>query len=83
MKSWWNMIRIRGIVIPVEWDEKGNVISVAISSQDEDEYLIENQEKGQELRAFSREEVEVFGVLTEEGDRKRIKVKRYNLKKRK
>jgi hypothetical protein len=83
MKSWWKMIRIRGIVIPVEWDERGNVISVAISSQDEDEYLIENQEKGQELRAFSREEVEVFGVLTEEGDRKRIKVKRYNLKKRK
>jgi hypothetical protein len=77
------MIRIRGIVIPVEWDERGNVISVAISSQDEDEYLIENQEKGRELRAFSREEVEVFGVLTEEGDRKRIKVKRYNLKKRK
>lgn len=76
------MIRIRGIVIPVEWDEKGNILSVAISSRDEDEYFVSNRDKGQELRALSREEVEVFGVLTEEDDRKWITVKRYNLKRR-
>ncbi len=76
------MIRIRGIVIPVEWDEKGNVVSVAISSHDEDEYFVDHKDKGQELKALSREEVEVFGELTDDGDRKIVSVKRYKLKKR-
>ena len=57
---------IRGIIIPADWDEKGNVFAVALSTYDEVEYLIENNEKGKELEAFIREEVEMRGILREE-----------------
>ncbi len=71
---------IRGIVIPVEWDEKGNVLAVAVSTYDEVEYLIENHEKENELKALIREEVEVGGILREEKNRLIIKIKEYRLK---
>jgi hypothetical protein len=75
-----NPVTIRGIVIPVDWDEKGNVVAVAVSTYDEVEYLIENHEKEKELKAFIREEVEVSGILTEEKNRLIIKIKEYRLK---
>jgi len=37
---------IRGIVIPVDWDENGNVLAAAISSPDEQVYFIELDKKG-------------------------------------
>lgn len=40
---------VRGILIPVDWDEKGNVLAAAISGLDEQEYLIEQDEEGKEL----------------------------------
>ncbi len=71
---------IRGIVIPVGWDEKGNVDAAAISTYDEDEYLIDNHDKGRELLALIREEVEVSGILREEKNRLIMKIKEYRLK---
>ena len=41
-----NLLSIRGIVIPADWDEEGNVVAVAVSGFDEVEYLVENNEKG-------------------------------------
>ena len=58
-----NLITIRGIVIPVDWDEKGKVVGVAISTFDEDEYVVERGEKGAELKRFIRQEVEISGIL--------------------
>ena len=75
-----NPITIRGIVIPADWDEKGNVVAVAVSTYDEVEYLIENHESEKELKAFIREEVEVSGILREEKNRLIIKIKEYSLK---
>jgi hypothetical protein len=75
-----NPVTIRGIVIPADWDEKGNVVAVAVSTYDEVEYLIENHEKEKELKAFIREEVEVSGILTEEKNRLIIKIEEYRLK---
>ena len=75
-----NLVRIRGIIIPADWDEKGNVVAVAVSTYDEVEYLIENNEKGKELNAFIREEVEVSGILKKEKNRLIIKGKEYRLK---
>jgi hypothetical protein len=40
---------IKGIVIPVDWDEKGKVVTAAISTQTEDEYVIHKNYKGKEL----------------------------------
>ena len=75
-----NLVTIRGIVIPADWDEKGNVVAVAVSTYDEVEYLIENHEKEKELKAFIREEVEVSGILREEKNKPIMKIKEYRLK---
>ena len=79
-KEGTDLITIRGIIIPADWDEKGNVVAVAISTYDEVEYLIENHEKEKELKAFIREEVEVSGILKEEKNRLIIKGEEYRLK---
>ena len=75
-----NPVTIRGIVIPADWDEKGNVVAVAVSTYDEVECLIENHEKETELKAFIREEVEISGILKEEKNRLIMKIKEYRLK---
>lgn len=69
---------IRGIVIPAEWDEHGNVISLAISTPSEEEFLIEDNEKAKELRRHMHEEVEVHAAVVEDVEgNKRIMVKGY------
>jgi len=72
---------VRGIVIPVDWDEEGNAFAVAISSPDEQEYVIEQDEKGKELLEFIRHEIEVDGVVRKAiKGRKTITVRSYRLK---
>ncbi len=69
---------IRGIVIPAEWDEHGNVISLAISTPSEEEFLIEDNDKAKELRRHMHEEVEVHAAVVEDVEgNKRIMVKGY------
>jgi hypothetical protein len=77
-----NLVTIRGIVIPADWDEEGNVTAVAVSTYDEVEYFVENHEKTKELKTVIREEVEVGGILSEGKNRLIIKVKEYRLKPR-
>jgi len=74
------LITIRGIVIPVDWDEKGKVVAAAISTHNEDEYLIDNDYKGEKLLHFVQEEVEVSGIARKNKDKKTITVKKYILK---
>lgn len=66
-----NLITIRGIIIPVDWDEKGRVVGIAISTFNEDEYLVEQGQKGAELMRFIRQEVEISGIL-KRGENSRI-----------
>lgn len=70
---------VRGLIIPVDWDQEGNVVELALSSYDEREYRIEKQDKGIELFKFIREEVEVTGSIVEEKGKKTFKVKEYTL----
>jgi hypothetical protein len=71
----------RGIVIPVDWDEEGNALAVAILGAGEQEYMIEQDEKGKELLEFIRHQVEVDGVVREAiKGRKTVTVKSYRLK---
>jgi hypothetical protein len=71
---------VHGIVIPVRWDDRGNVLTVGISTHDEEEYLVEIQGKGRELFQFVRKEVEAYGLVRREAGKKIISVERYNLK---
>jgi len=59
------LITIRGIVTPVDWDEKGNVVATAISTHTEEEYLVINDSKGKELLNLIQEAVEVSGLVRE------------------
>ncbi|MBU4344639.1 MAG: hypothetical protein L6247_08345 [Desulfobacteraceae bacterium] len=72
---------VRGIVIPVDWDENGNVLAAAISSPDEQVYFIELDKKGKKMLELIRRGIEVSGVVRKiiKG-RKTITVKSYRLK---
>jgi hypothetical protein len=64
----------------MEWDKKGNVIAVAISTINEEEYVIDNNEKGEEMIKFIQKEVEVRGEVKEdEAGKKRIVVQNYKV----
>ena len=77
-----NLTTIKGIVIPVDWDEKGSVVALSISTPNEDEYLIDKDHlKGKELLHLIQEEVEVSGIVREDEDKKIIAVEKYILKK--
>ena len=66
----------------MDWDEKGNVVAAAISTNDEDEYFIDkDHHKGEELLHLIQEEVEVSGVARENENKKIIAVQDYILRK--
>jgi len=73
-------ITIRGLIVPSEWDDTGNVISISISAFNEDEYLIDKDSVSKKLLSYMREGVEVSGFVREEEGIKRIKIKKYRIK---
>ena len=75
-------ITIQGLIIPVDWDEKGEVISIAVYTFDEDEYRIEKDEIGQRLMPFLREEIEIRGVYRLDNGKKIIRVTDYRIHRR-
>jgi hypothetical protein len=79
MRAEEKLTSINGIIVPVDWDEKGNVIAAAISCQDELEYQLDNNKKGSELLSLVQEEVEAVGIVREKGNRKVITVTEYQL----
>ncbi|MBU2499392.1 MAG: hypothetical protein KKE57_10860 [Proteobacteria bacterium] len=70
---------IVGYVIPKEWDNEDNVISISVSTNDDD-YLVELNKLGEELFDFLDEDVEITGIVREDKDgTKRIKVTSYEV----
>ena len=62
------MICLEGIIIPVAWDNKGNVVDLAIATRDEREYLITDKDQIARLKPLLRQEVELKGsVHTKKG----------------
>jgi hypothetical protein len=80
--SLYETAMIRGILIPAGWDEKGNIIAIAVSAFDEEVYHIENDEKGRQLMPLIREEIEVKGTIIQEDSLRKIRVDNYIIKKR-
>ena len=71
---------VRGLVIPVDWDEKGNVTATAISTHLEEEFLVDQNAWGEALLAFLRQRVKVSGsVVQKEDGKKVITVNRYEV----
>ena len=76
-----DMLKIRGVVVPRTWDENGRVVDITILTHDEDEYRVENDGRGKELKAFIRENVEVSGTVRPADGIKVIHVKKIRLHK--
>ena len=71
---------VRGLVIPVDWDDKGNVTATAISTHLEEEYLVDQDAWGEALLAFLRQRVKVSGSVALKKDGKKvITVKKYEV----
>ena len=68
------MINIKGIIIPVNWDAKGNVIGLAVATRKEEEYFIEDDGKASKLISYLRQEVKISGVLKNKDGKKIIKI---------
>lgn len=79
MKAGGKLSTLRGVIIPVDWDESDNAISVAISGNDEKEYHVSKDEMGKQLLALIQQEVEVSGVVREKEDKRLITVREYSL----
>jgi hypothetical protein len=71
---------VRGLVIPVDWDDKGNVTATAISTHLEEEFLVDQNVWGEALLAFLRQRVKVSGsVALKEDGKKVITVNKYEV----
>lgn len=63
--------RQTGIVIPSNWDERGNVLELTLQTDSDEEYLLE----GINLDRYIQSRVEVFGSIAQhDGGRKRLQV---------
>jgi len=71
------LVTLRGVIIPADWDEHGNVIATAIATDDEGEYVISGQQTTEKYLALLRKEVEVRGWVRGEGGRKIITIETY------
>jgi hypothetical protein len=70
---------IVGYVVPSEWDSEDNVVSISITT-DDDDYVVEMNKLGEELFDFLDEDVEVTGTVREDKDgTKRIRVISYEV----
>jgi hypothetical protein len=75
-----NPITITGLLVPVDWDEKGTITATAIATYFEEEYLIERNARGEALLSFLRQKVKVIGfVRINDRGRKVIRVEEYEI----
>ena len=74
-----DLITIQGIVIPVEWDKKGNVIATAICTYNEVEYMVDRDEIGNQLLSNIRKKIEARGLVIREKEKKKIKIQNYRI----
>jgi len=65
-------VTIRGILVPADWDVDGNAVKAALFTAKEEKYLLDEDEKIQELLGLMQQEVEVRGLLREEAGQKII-----------
>ncbi len=55
------MTKIKGLVVPQGWDEKGDILEIAVDTPDEKRYQIVLDETGRLLMPFVRKVVAVTG----------------------
>lgn len=71
---------IKGIILPAGWDKKGKVQRLAVATQQEEEFLVEDIRQIKKLKPFLRREVEILGILGVNNNKKIIDVRKVNPK---
>jgi len=69
-----DIIFLRGVIIPVDWDQKGKVVATAISTHNEEEYLIIDKADPERVNLLINEEVEITGWVKKRGKKKMVEV---------
>jgi hypothetical protein len=73
-------ISMRGLLVPIDWDEKGNITEIAVSTYFEEEYLIEKNAREEEMLPFLRQKVKVIGLVRmDERGRRVVRVEKYEV----
>ena len=70
---------ISGIILPAEWDEDDNVISIGIETADEEDYIIYLDKMGKQLLSLVDHKVEATGTVKEVYGDLIFTVNRYSL----
>jgi hypothetical protein len=64
--------KIKGIVVPVSWDDDGNVLRISVHTTDEKEYLIEQSKIGIDLLSHVQSKIVAEGPVRRRLDGKTI-----------
>ena len=73
-------VTLEGIITVSKWDEDNNIIGVALSTLNERDYHIENNDKGVELLGFITKYVKITGFIEKNNNgHDKIVVKKYQL----
>lgn len=68
-------ITIRGILIPTAWNERGDVVAVAIATYNEEKYLVSNDEMVPNLLSLLRKRVVVDGIVNRQNTDRIVDIK--------
>jgi len=61
-------IKIIGIIMPNNWDENGKVIEIALYTNQEEVYAVEDNSLTQELTSLLQKKVEIKGKIRKHPD---------------
>ncbi len=72
--------KIKGVLLPVKWDENGSVQDIALYADDENEYIIVKNIKSKEMIHLLRQQVELYGTVQCKNGKNIILVEDYSQK---
>jgi len=67
-RAWSVHKTVRGLVLPVEQDEDGNLVRCSIITDDDDEFEVHDDDQGRELCLYVDEEVVAKGIVRYDQD---------------
>ena len=70
---------INGIIVPSEWNEKGEIQNIAIVTFDEDTFLIADNNKARVLMNSLRKTVTLSGKVSMNGTQKEIRISKFQI----
>lgn len=70
---------INGIIVPSEWNEKGEIQNIAIVTFDEDTFLIADNNKARILMNSLRKTVTLSGKVSMNGTQKEIRISKFRI----